>query len=211
MRLFLFSFVILSSLSASAFSIHQCKNADFSTQIEDAGIVMGKLKSVVGIQKNECDIVISLKKFEYLETIWKIDICREPVHVKYEKWKKQDVFKRKNSCSSGNQSNYCKSFFELKNLIEDKGLIYAEGRKEDLSSAHGQISCLYNLIKSYLNQGQVFAVGEVEDNTHTQVNQAPGQQIKLEEVQQTIIKSVEQEVLDTPDVKQVNEETETSF
>jgi len=206
MRLFLFSFVVLSFLSASSFSIHECKNTDFATQIEDAGIVMGKLKSVVGIQKNECDITISLKKFEYLETIWKIDICREPVHMKYEKWKKEDVFKRKNSCSTGNQSSYCKSFFELKNLIEDKGLIYAEGRKENLSSAHGQISCLYNLVKSYLDQGQVFAVGMDEVKVELKRDQL---QVPIQVKEVVIEEAPKNEALESP--KEVSEEDGTSF
>jgi hypothetical protein len=43
------------------------------------------------------------------------------------------------------------------NLVQEDGLIYAPGERDDLSSDHGKTYCLYLLAKNYLDEGKIFS------------------------------------------------------
>jgi hypothetical protein len=49
-------------------------------------------------------------------------------------------------------------------VIQDDGLIFAEGDRDNLNSAHGRTYCSYLLLKKYLNESVVFSrYTEVQD------------------------------------------------
>jgi len=85
-----------------------------------------------------------------------IDVCREPVHIKYGN-QLQNVVKRNSAVCSEDKTDFCQEYAELKLVLEDKGLIYGEGQREDLASDHGKIYCSYLLLNQYLKNGVVFS------------------------------------------------------
>jgi hypothetical protein len=42
-------------------------------------------------------------------------------------------------------------------VIQDDGLIFAEGDRDDLNSNHGKTYCTYLLLKKYLNDSVIFS------------------------------------------------------
>jgi hypothetical protein len=53
-------------------------------------------------------------------------------------------------------NEYCQKLKELEKLILDEGLIFAKGLKEDLSTDHGKVYCVYLLIQGYLREGNIY-------------------------------------------------------
>ncbi len=156
MRLLLFSFFLLHSLFIFAATPYECVMGEFKSEVYDGGLLFGKFKTRLTIDKNKCLLLITKKRF--ITEKWIIDVCREPIHIKFEKWGRLNVLKRINMCSEQKKStDYCDSYSDLISFIEDQGLIFAPGDRHDIKSAHGQIYCAYSLIKSYLNNGELFS------------------------------------------------------
>jgi hypothetical protein len=116
---------------------------------------MGIFKLKLSLEKKNCEITVELEKYKIVKKKWIIDVCRTPVHIKVGV-KMVEVLKRQNSCQIEENSEYCQSAQELIALIQDEGLIFAEGQKENLSSDHGKFYCSYGLFKQYLYEGVVF-------------------------------------------------------
>lgn len=150
--------VLISLFSMQAmgmsFSSQVCLMSQFETHIQNEGKYFGLMKNKLSIVKDQCDIKVKFKKI--LETEWKVDICREPVHIKMLSKGTLEVYKRHGVCDDSSDV-FCDSWKELKKTIQDQGLIFAEGERENLQSAHGRTYCVYLLLKKYLEEGVLFS------------------------------------------------------
>jgi hypothetical protein len=162
----LICFIILSiaPVNAAKFTSQDCMKSRFSAQIKHEGKFFGLLKNHLSINKDKCKMDIIFRGI--LETVWKIDICREPIHVKVTSKGSQNVYKRKKACADDNKSDYCYFRNELMENIQDHGLIFAEGERELLKDTHGQTYCASLLLKKYLDDGYVFSSHEAPVNIY---------------------------------------------
>lgn len=156
---FLFLLLIGSVSAQSRFSSKSCLDASYRMKMTQKGPLFGLLKQEFLIDKKNCIIHISHKK--YLPKEWIIDVCREPVHVKVTSATGVDVAKKEAECIKKDKSrdtgDFCSQYFELMDVIQDDGLIFAQGDRDNLSSDHGRTFCSYLLIKKYLNDSVVFS------------------------------------------------------
>jgi hypothetical protein len=144
-----------TNIYAQKFNSKQCLNAKFKTSIKNEGKFFGLIKNDLSIDKTECIINVTYKNV--LETNWLIDICREPIHIKVSSKGNQSVYKRVEDCTKNQDQDYCTYWGELHETLQDYGLIFAEGERENLQSPHGQTYCTYLLIKRYLEDGYLFS------------------------------------------------------
>lgn len=149
--LLLFSFQV----SAKEFAGDECLKSDYTTIISHQGEFFGLLKTSLYLEKRGCLLKVKYKKL--IETAWDIDFCREPIHVKVKDKGSLYVHKRAKKCKSGDPSEYCESIKELHDIIQDFGLIFAQGERESLSTDHGKAYCSHLLLKAYLYDGRVFS------------------------------------------------------
>jgi hypothetical protein len=123
------------------------------------GPLFGLLKHEFVINKKQCNLTITYRK--YFPREWKIDVCREPVHIKVTSATGVDVAKKTNECinndKSRDTSDFCSQYFDLIDVIQDEGLIFAEGDRDDLNSDHGKTFCTYLLLRRYLLDSVVFS------------------------------------------------------
>ena len=154
-----------TSVNAAKFSSSDCLNSNFSANIKHEGKFFGLLKNHLTINKNICKIDVIFRGI--LETVWKIDICREPIHVKVTSKGSQNVYKRVKACSDDNKSDFCYFRNELMDNIQDHGLIFADGERELLKDSHGQAYCASLLLKKYLDDGYVFSSHEIPMNIYS--------------------------------------------
>jgi len=156
---FKFSILILTLnsqlLYANKFSSQQCLESKFSTEINNEGRFFGLLKNKLTISKDFCLIEVTFK--EVLETKWKIDICRQPIHMKITENGSQEVFKRLKECTNDWSSDFCVKWKELSEKMQDYGLIFAKGERENIETSHGQVYCSFLLLKNYLDAGKLFS------------------------------------------------------
>ena len=155
------SLFVLFSLSLFAqdgqrFSSKECLNASYDTTIKSEGKFFGLMKNDLYIKKSKC--IIQIKYKGILESVWDIDLCREPIHMKVTSKGSQNVFKRENECTENSTSDFCYYLKELKTNISDYGLIFAKGLREKLSDPHGQIYCISLLVNKYFDQEVVFSL-----------------------------------------------------
>lgn len=148
-------FLCFTQAYADKFNSVDCLKSSFTTDIKNNGKLFGLIKNDLRIQKSECIINIDYKNI--LNTKWKIDVCRKPIHIKLYSKGSESVFKRTTECTSSSQSDYCEYWFELKSILSDYGLIYANGEREVLSSSHGQTYCTYLILSEYLGKGTLFS------------------------------------------------------
>lgn len=147
---------------AAPFSVTECLNFDFKESVSHKVKPFGLLKNILTVEKSKCVMTVRLEKYKYLKKQWKIDICREPIHIKYG-MEAVDVFKRKGRCIDST-GDYCQSFDKLLRALEDDGLIFAEGERENINSVHGKLYCSFQLIKSYLAEGIVYSRSKKYDS-----------------------------------------------
>jgi hypothetical protein len=164
-----FSLLLVLLLSFSVFAEErftsvQCLNSDFETSVKNEGKFFGLIKNDLLIKKNKCLIEVTFKGI--LETVWTVDICREPIHMKVKSKGSQSVYKRIEKCDKEDKSDYCYFRDELVLNLQDQGLIFAKGIKEKLSDAHGQVYCSYLLLKNYLDDGKLFSQFDKELNLY---------------------------------------------
>lgn len=161
--IFLFLFLVLvKNAFAEKFSSKECLDAEYSTLIKHEGKFFGLIKNELNIKKNKCIIEVKFKNI--LEKKWLIDVCREPIHIKLTAKGGQSVYKRTSNCTSSSEIEFCQYKKELKDVLQDYGLIFAEGEREILTSAHGQTYCSYMLVKKYLDDGILFSKFDVPNN-----------------------------------------------
>jgi len=161
------SFLLIGSVCAQTrFSSKSCLDSTYKMKMTQKGPLFGLLKQEFLIDKNNCIVHISHKK--YLPKEWIIDVCREPVHIKVTSATGVDVAKKETECTkkdnSRDTSDFCSQYFTMMDIIQDDGLIFAEGDRDNLDSAHGKTYCSYLLLKKYLNDWVVFSrYTEVQD------------------------------------------------
>ena len=141
-------------------TLEECFAQDFSLTVKHKVRPFGLLENILSVNKDKCVITINTVKYKYLKKRWIIDVCREPIHIKYG-MSSVDVLKRKGRCSIKKKTSFCKNFSKLIQILEDDGLIFADGNRNDITSKHGEVFCAFRLIKKYLNEGQVLGEREV--------------------------------------------------
>jgi hypothetical protein len=139
-----------------SFSDSQCLNASFQTKIEHKGSPFGLFKNILDIKKEQCHITIDQYTMKVLHSHWSIDVCRHPVHIK-EGDDEVDILKRISDCKTPTkaEAEYCSQMNEILRVIQDDGLIFAEGEKEKIDSDHGRVYCTYLILQTYLISGNV--------------------------------------------------------
>lgn len=176
------------------FSVYanDCLMADFSITVNHKTAPLGLFKATLKVDKKGCEVQVYSKRYFVLTRKWLIDVCREPIHIK-EGVSSFSVYKKsgeKCNLNVGKQSDYCESYHDLLEILEDDGLIFANGEKEILESDHGKIFCSYELVRDYLNDGEVFSrygesnfkkVQELEQNSTELNNLIPTENVKIEE------------------------------
>ncbi len=166
-----FSFLLLIlTLSAAhaqvRFSPKACLDSHFKMRMIQKGPLFGLLKHEFVINKKDCNLTITYRK--YFPREWMIDVCREPVHIKVTSATGVDVAKKINECvhtdKTRDTGDFCSQYFDIIDVIQDEGLIFAEGDRDNLSSDHGKTYCSYLLLRRYLLDSIVFSrYTEVQD------------------------------------------------
>ncbi len=157
-----FLFLLLLSFPALAyerFSSKACLDANYTTKIEHRGPLFGLLPHELVLEKKNCLVKISYRR--YLPKEWVVDVCREPVHIKVSSATGVDVAKKTSDClkadKSRDTSNFCSQYFDMIDVIQDDGLIFAEGDRDSLSTPHGRTYCVYLLLERYLGDSVLFS------------------------------------------------------
>lgn len=159
-----FSLIVLFIMAGTAmaqvrFSPKSCLDSEYKMTMLQKGPLFGLLKHEFTIAKKGCIITVIHNK--YLPKEWIIDVCREPVHIKVTSATGVDVAKKTADCihkdNTRDTSDFCSQYQDLIDVIQDEGLIFAEGDRDNLSSNHGKTFCSYLLIKRYLNDSIVFS------------------------------------------------------
>lgn len=128
--------------------------ASYETTVTHKGDLWGLMPKDLKIKKDVCEIVVEDKGI--LESSWKIDVCREPIHIKATEKGSLSVYKRSKKCENSD-GEFCESWKNLKSALEDKGLIFAQGEREKLDTSHGKIYCVYLLLQKHLDEGILFS------------------------------------------------------
>ncbi|MBP9674377.1 MAG: hypothetical protein KBD63_04715 [Bacteriovoracaceae bacterium] len=147
----------------NSWDITPCVQADFEVKASHPSF-MGLLKDSIQIKKEKCQIFIEQKKF--FSSHYLIDICRTPIHIKEGKSYKE-VLKRERNCgirrpSTNSKDVFCEAFFDVNTFVEEKGLVFATGDRNDLTSDHGKFYCTSELLNYYLGQGKVLDATSTE-------------------------------------------------
>lgn len=152
-------FIISTAFAQTRFSPKSCLDASYKMTMVQKGPLFGLIKQEFVIDKKNCIVHITHKK--YLPKEWFVDVCREPVHIKVTSATGVDVAKKEAECmhvdKTKDTSDFCSQYFDLTDVIQDDGLIFAEGDRDNLSSDHGKTYCTYLLLKKYLNESVVFS------------------------------------------------------
>lgn len=135
----------------------QCLDANFDVKIAHNSGPLGLIPKEITINKKACEIQVFLNSFFVVKRRWVIDVCREPVHVKYKNnILSPEVLRRKGVCPK-RDDGFCETSNVLQTEIQNNGLVYAQGEKEQLGTDHGKTYCSYLLIKKYTDEGFIFS------------------------------------------------------
>ncbi len=146
---------VIAQEKVEKFTSKECLMSNFETSVT-RGEMFGLMERTLTIKKDVCQLTI-LNKKSFFETDYKVDVCREPIHMKVTVRGTLDVYKRERACESKAQSEFCDFWSSLKSDLEDQGLIFATGEREKLSSPHGKVYCTYLLLNKYLGKGVLFS------------------------------------------------------
>lgn len=158
------AFVLLLAVSLPGhalerFSAKACLEGNFKTKIAHRGPLFGLLPHELILEKKNCLVKVSYRR--YLPKEWVVDVCREPVHIKVASATGTDVAKKTEDCvkpdKTRNTSDFCGQYFDMVDVIQDDGLIFAEGDRDSLSTPHGRTYCAYLLIERYLTDNVLFS------------------------------------------------------
>ncbi|MEI8347990.1 MAG: hypothetical protein WCG27_11025 [Pseudomonadota bacterium] len=141
------------------FTDNNCLSTNYTTNIAHKASLWGMLENVLSIKKENCVLTIGHQQWQWIKKQWIVDVCRSPVHIK-SGLQSIDVIRRQNSCDfpiKGKKDPFCQQYDDLIGLIQDDGLIFAAGERDDLSSDHGKVYCAYLLFRAYLGKEIIFA------------------------------------------------------
>jgi hypothetical protein len=140
----------------ASFDEMECLNSNFSTTVSHKGQPFGITENVITVSKVNCKVTIEHKKLKFMKNKYVVDVCRAPVHIKSGSGA-IEVLKRKDECGKKSKGEFCKELKFIEEIIQDDGLIFAKGEKEDLGTDHGRIYCSYLLLRTYLGKGKVLS------------------------------------------------------
>jgi hypothetical protein len=157
---FIFCLILSNAIFAQTrFSSKSCLDSSYKMKMNRKGPLFGLIQQEFIIDKKNCIIHITHRK--YLPKEWVIDVCREPVHIKVTSATGVDVAKKESDCikkdNSRDTSDFCSQYFSMMDVIQDDGLIFANGDRDNLYSDHGRTYCSYLLLKKYLNESIIFS------------------------------------------------------
>lgn len=159
----LFAFIFQTTALAAGFSGRECLDASFQTKVVHKGQPFGLAENILDIKKENCLIQMNHEKMRFLKKYWEIDVCRGPIHIKSGTGA-VDVARRSGSCSRTDQSAFCEGLRELESVLQNDGLIFAAGAKEELNDPHGMVYCTYLLVQKYLREGDILSSEESSSN-----------------------------------------------
>ncbi len=146
----------LSTPAMAAFTDNECLNSSFQTTVSHKAFPFGLTDTSLTVTKDHCVIQIEQNKLKVVNKKWVVDICRGPIHIKYGTGT-IEVFKRIDDCrNTTTPSDFCRHLTELEVMLQDDGLIFADGDKDNLTETHGKVYCSYMLAQAYLEKGMVF-------------------------------------------------------
>jgi hypothetical protein len=149
-----------------AFSDNQCIETSFKLIISHPSGPFGLTPRILSLQKDKCTLIVKHERLKFLTEAWTIDICRGPIHIK-KGLSSIEVLKKEGPCSKKEfkSTPFCAEWKKIRHIIQDDGLIFAVGEKENLTDDHGKIYCSYLLINLYLQEGVVLSRGrDIQDN-----------------------------------------------
>jgi len=172
--------ITFSMNSYSTFSEKECLNSTFKSEVSHKDKrTFGMAKTKLSVVKEKCEITVSHEKLKFFKNKWKIDVCREPVHIK-SGVKGVEVLKKKGICPNKDSADFCDAYKTIREVLQDDGLIFAPGEKENLSTDHGRIYCVYQLLGGYLESGRIYSRYASEKVFAPVVSPAPVQPVKAE-------------------------------
>jgi len=148
-------FFLFFSTKIYSFTTNECLKKDFSVQVDHKGHPFGMFDVKLGIEKQGCVITVSHQKYKYINSKWMIDTCRGPVHIK-KGTGAIDIIKKGGVCSLASKDEFCSEAKNLATTLQDDGLIFASGIKEELESDHGKVFCSFLLLSKYLQDSIIF-------------------------------------------------------
>ncbi len=154
-------FFVLPTFGGTPFTDNQCLDSNFVAKVAHKAFPLGMTETILEIEKKDCRLIVRHEKLRFLKKQWDVDVCRGPIHIKYGATS-VEVIKRQGVCRSLD-TDFCKMADELFKVLQDDGLIFAPGEKEDLGTSHGRVNCSYLLLKAYLEGANVFARQEQYD------------------------------------------------
>ena len=150
------------------YTLDDCLNINFDIKVKHASLPFGLLPMSVNVKKQSCVIDLELVRYFIWTDKWKIDVCRDPIHLKKGS-SLDEILKKTMNCNFQAKDNaFCQEVKEISELIEDNLLIYADGEKENLDTDHGKSYCSFELIKMYLDRNKIYSRydGSVNKNEH---------------------------------------------
>lgn len=141
----------------SAFTDMECLNSTFESSVSHKGMPFGLTETTVKVKKENCLIIVEHNELKYIYNKWEIDVCREPIHIK-ESSGAIEVLKKTGNCNSPQKNEeFCKAASKIEAVLQDDGLIFADGEKENLNSDHGRLYCTFLILKSYLRKDVIYS------------------------------------------------------
>lgn len=151
-------YVTLLFLSSTAFSYStlECLNSSYDVSISHKVYPFGLFDRILKIKKNNCIIDIYREDLKFMRAAIQVDVCRGPIHIK-SGLQSVDVVKKDGRCLSEDKQEFCQMSRTFLQYIQDDGLIFASGVKENLNDDHGKTYCSFYLLKKYLQDDIEFS------------------------------------------------------
>lgn len=157
---YLFLFLLIPQIVLGGIDDMACLKGNFQATVSHEGFPFGMTKNILDLSKSNCEITVKHEKLKFIKNKWLIDVCRAPVHIKAGSTSGIEVLKKERECSTDSKSKnneFCQALVQMEKIIQDDGLIFAKGEKENLSSEHGKIYCTYVLLRAYLRHDRVLS------------------------------------------------------
>lgn len=154
MQFLKFSVLFFTINSVLAFTGTECFQSSFDVSVSHKSSPFGLLNKTLTISKKECEIEVSHNEYKYHNRSWIVDICRDPVHIK-STTTSIDVYRKDGECHK-TSNDFCDEYKTIRKIIEDDGLIFAEGAKNNLNDPHGRVFCASLLLNSYMKENGIF-------------------------------------------------------
>ncbi len=202
--LFMIFFTLNTQAGLNSNSMGDCLDTDFKVEVTHKTFPFGLLERVIYIEKNKCVLKFEHESYRFMKKGWEVDACREPVHIK-EGVHSIDILKFEANCHKKSKSDFCKSWLSLETLVQDDGLIFASGEKEDINSDHGKVYCAYIMAKRYLRDGEILSR---YDEPSAYYPPKASEVIEESEVDETIETTVEEPAIEPEQKLELEQEQE---